>query len=173
MCALCCSFSERIALARGDTYRFSIEVFRFQGTRVPCPCTVRKHGDVPSGVCVVAFLSPPSGLALDSAFTHGLRRGLHSSAASRLGPRLQTKAGRAPSCEQGLPRAAPVVRLSLTILFVNRQTTAFAGNLISGECARTGFLHFWPSRPYTRTHFVHDYDRATGLLYARLLAGDD
>jgi hypothetical protein len=55
----------------------------------------------------------------------------------------------------------------------DRQTTAFAGNRILASSPRTGFPAFGPSRPYTRTHFVHGHDRATGLLYPRLLTGDD
>jgi len=42
----------------------------------------------PSGVFVVTLSFAPSGLALLARLTHGLRRGLHSFAASRLGGRF-------------------------------------------------------------------------------------
>ena len=44
----------------------------------------------PSGICVVASLSPLRGLLNSHWATHGLRRGLHSCAASRLGTGRQS-----------------------------------------------------------------------------------
>ncbi len=45
---------------------------------------MRRVCSVPYGVCVIALLSPLRGLRISHITTHGLRRGLHSSAALRL-----------------------------------------------------------------------------------------
>jgi len=48
----------------------------------------------------------------------------------------------------------------------DRQTTAFAGNLIPGERqGRVSCIFALPGR-ILRTHFVHGHDRTTGLLHA-------
>src|SRR5689334_8877931 len=61
----------------GDKNRWS----NLQAPEVMC---VRGSRCRPYGVCVVTFLSPLRGLHISHPPTHGLRRGLHSVAASRL-----------------------------------------------------------------------------------------
>src|SRR5579863_2487346 len=56
----------------------------------------------------------------------------------------------------------------------DRQTTAFAGKRIWRASADGVSRHTGPSPAlYLNFSYVHGHDRATGVLYARLLVGDD